>query len=461
MSVSSSKLPLVAIFGRVNVGKSTLFNRLAEKDKALVSKIAGTTRDANHAQVSWRGYSFLLVDTGGIMELKHLVEKKRPTDDIEAKVQKQARDYLSRADLILFLVDTRAGLLPDDKQIALFLKKNNLTTKLILVANKADSPNLRKETAEFNRLGLGEPLPISAANGSGTGDLLDKIISFLPTKAETKEKNEAIKVGIIGQPNVGKSSLLNAILGEEKVIVSPTPHTTREPQDTELVYQDKNIILIDTAGISKKGQASVRAKSKRQTLEKLSIAKSLKILKQADVALLVIDITRRLTRQDARLVEEILAKKASLIIVANKWDLITEKDEKKFKEYIYHTLPFVSWAPIIFVSAKTGKRVKKILDLVLEIATQRKQTISENALAKFLKSLIKRHPPTGRRGRHPYIYEIKQTDIAPPAFIVRLRPGDNLSESYRRFIENYLREKFNFLGTPLVVYIEKRGEKKK
>jgi GTP-binding protein len=461
MIANSLNLPLVVIFGRANVGKSTLFNRLIEKDEALISKIAGTTRDANQAKTNWRGYSFLLVDTGGIIQLKYLVEKKQPTDDIEAKVQKQARDYLSRADLILFLVDTRTGLLPDDKQIALFFKKNNLTTKTILVANKADNPGLRKETAEFNRLGLGEPLPISAANGSGTGDLLDKIISFLPAKTKTEEKKETIKIGIIGQPNVGKSSLLNAILGEEKVIVSPTPHTTREPQNTELVYQNKNIILIDTAGISKKGQASARAKNKQQRLEKLSIAKSLKILKQANIALLVIDITRRLTRQDARLVEEILAHKSSLIIVANKWDLITEKKEKKFKQYIYSILPFVRWAPIIFVSAKTGKKVKKILDLILEIANQRKQTISDKTLAKFLKDLVKRHPPTGRRGRHPYIYEIKQIDANQPIFVVRLRPGDNLNESYRRFIENYLREKFNFLGTPLVVYIEKRKEKRK
>lgn len=317
-----NNLPLVVIFGRTNVGKSTLFNCLIEKKQALVSKIEGTTRDSNIGQIEWRGVKFELVDTGGIIDLKHLENKKIKAQDIEAKVQQQARDYLKRADLILFLVDTKIGLMPQDKQMALFLKKAIRQNKILLLANKADSPKLRSSIAEFNKLNLNEPIPISAANGSGTGDMLDIVVDKIKRKSKNQIDNQpdelkidnSIKVCILGKPNVGKSSLLNSILGYNRVIVSETPHTTREPQNTNIIYKDNKVTLIDTAGISKKG-------TKTKGLEKYGIGKSLSALKKSAIALLVIDISQTITHQDQKLIEEIIERRASFIIIANKWDL--------------------------------------------------------------------------------------------------------------------------------------------
>lgn len=464
----NKQLPLVVIFGRTNVGKSTLFNCLTEKKNALVADIEGTTRDSNVGIVNWGGYQFELADTGGIMDIKFLRGKKKKTEDIEEKVQQQARDFVSRADLILFVVDVRAGLLPTDKEMALEMKKLlGDTKKIILVTNKADSPKLRKEIAEFNKLSLGEPIAISATTGSGTGDLLDVVIEKfkdIPAKRKRVSKQadlntdeeEKINVCIIGKPNVGKSSLVNSILGEERAIVSPIPHTTREPQDTELRYKDNIITLIDTAGISKKGKKGARSGKASNTLEKFSIKKSVSAISRADIALLVVDIKEGLTVQEAKLVEEVLLNKTSLIIVANKWDLIEDKDMKYYTNFIYDSLPFVTWAPIQFTSAKTGGKVGKILSLILEVSKQRKTEISENALSRHLSKIIKKHAPAKGKGtKHPFIHELEQTQTNPPKFKIRIGSKDNLHFSYVRFIENRLREKFGFLGTPLTIYVEK------
>jgi len=464
MDKAKKQLPFVVIFGRTNVGKSSLFNCLTEKRKALISSIEGTTRDANIGEVSWRGKNFELVDTGGIMDLKFLTEKKNKTTDIEAKVQIKARGYIERADLILFLVDTKSGLLPQDKQMALYLKKILPTTdNIILVANKADSPRLRKEIAEFNKLSLGEPLAISAINGSGTGDLLDEIVKKIkkfkiPSPSIIKNDKEGIiNVSIIGKPNVGKSSLVNAILKKDKLIVSPTPHTTREPQDTLIEYKNTFINLIDTAGISKRGQKGARRLKARNTLEKFSITKSLKTLINSDIALLMLDINKEITHQDAKLVEEIVKTKTSLIVVANKWDTIKDRSTKLYTEKIYTYLPFIKWAPIQFTSALTGEKVKKVFDIVLEVAKQRKTEIQANPLNKFLSRIVKKHAPAKGKGtKHPYIYELKQEEINPPIFSIRIGVKDNIHFSYLKFIENRLREKFGFLGTPITIYVEKK-----
>ena len=481
--MSSNNLPLVVIFGRTNVGKSTLFNCLIEKHQALTSDIAGTTRDANWATVEWQRTTFDLVDTGGIMDLKFLAEKKLQTTDIEAKVQEQARNLLKRADLILFLADARDGLLPQDKQMAMFLKKipplpsgrgaGGEGNKILLVANKADNPRLRHGTAEFNKLGLGEPLAISAANGSGTGDLLDEITNKLPeskkpvpsplegegdlsAEALAKEEGEVIKVAIIGKPNVGKSSLVNSLLGEERIIVSPTAHTTREPQDIEIKYKKNPFVLIDTAGISKKGRQTAKRIKNKNTLEKFSILKSLAVIRKADVALLIIDINKGLTQQESKLVEDIIKKQTSLIIIANKWDLIEDKNTKHYTREINIALPFATWAPIQFVSALTGAKTEKVLDLAAEIYQARHITIKENSLNKFLNKIVKIHRPTKAKGiKRPRIYELAQAQTNPPVFKVRISQKDTLNESYLRFIENQLRKKYGFLGTPINIYVER------
>jgi len=491
MKIINNNNPLIVIFGRTNVGKSTLFNCLTEKKDALVADIEGTTRDSNIGKIEWQRRSFNIVDTGGIIDIKNLslslkklkknkIEKKSIKDEVkevEKEVQLQAREYISKADLVLFLVDTRVGILPHDKEMALFLKKNiEDKNKILLIANKADSPKLRKDTAEFNKLSLGEPIAISATTGSGTGDLLDiiadKTKNFRKNSKKTsinveadshlnEEKNifnkKEISVCIIGKPNVGKSSLLNAILGEKRVIVSPIPHTTREPQDTSVVYNDYKIKLIDTAGISKNGQKTSRNKTRdKNALEKYGISKSLSTLKKSDIALFVIDIDDGLTQQDSKIIEEIIYNQNSLIIVANKWDKIKERDTKKYTEAIYGKLPFATWAPIQFTSAKNGEKINKVMDLIVDITNKRKIKLSESQLDKLLKSSIKKHRPVKGSGtKYPYIYKLVQVKVDPPKFQLKIGSKDTLLPSYARFIENRIRDKFDFFGTPIGIRVVK------
>jgi GTP-binding protein len=499
-----SSLPIVALFGRTNVGKSTLFNCLRERKQALVSHIHGTTRDSNVGEVSWNYTDFLLVDTAGIADRKYL-NKKITGRDLDSQVQKQALGYFQKADLVVFVVDGRDGLLQADRELANFLLKNPIyQKKTILTVNKIDGRSWRSNAAIFNKLGLGEPLSVSAATGSGTGDLLDTIVEKLTghkspiksgvkkTKAEyrneaadkniktsrfSKKQNKAIqnnengedndeednedkstdlnteslapKVCIIGQPNVGKSSLLNALLGYEKAIVSNIPHTTREPQDSELIYEGKEITIIDTAGISRHGH-------KEESLEKYGIEKSLAALKKADIALLVLDISQTLPHQDAKIVEEIFARRKSLIIIANKWDLIKDHDVKKWTLEINRLLPFAVWAPILFVSALSKNKINSIFPLILQIAKQRKTKISNSVLNKFLKKIITKHkPPKGKYLKTPHIYELTQSYTNPPHFMIRIGANDTLGYSYVRFIENQLRNKFNLTATPVAIEIKK------
>jgi GTP-binding protein len=452
----------VVIFGRTNVGKSTLFNKLTEKNQALVSKIEGTTRDSNIGTVNWRGKSFELIDTGGILDIKYLTSKKAKTDDIEEKVQVQAREMIKRADLILFMVDAISGLLPQDKQMALFLKKSiSKANNIFLVVNKVDNQKLRKELTEFHKLSLGEPIPISSSTGSGTGDLLDIIVKKLPSKKEITDSQfqipDSINVCILGQPNVGKSSLLNSMLGEDRVIVSPVPHTTREPQDTLINYKGQSVKLIDTAGISKKGkQQAYKKREKKYALEKLGIAKSLKSLDKSNIALFMVDISETITRQDLKIVEEIINRKKSLIIIANKWDRVKERSTKEYTQYLNSKLPFALWAPIQFTSALTGEKVKKVMDLILEINEQRKKEITDSQLNTFLMRIVKIHKPAKGKGlKHPHIHKFKQVKSNPPVFELRIGAKDDLHFSYVRFIENRLRDKFGFLGTPITIYVVK------
>lgn len=457
------KLPLVVIFGRTNVGKSKLFNTLVEKKQAIVSDIPGTTRDSNMNIVRWDGFAFELLDTGGIINPdedvlfnKNKTKKEfKSVDEINIKVQQQAVEYLKNADLVLFTVDNKVGIMPADRQMISVLRKNltgDIEDKIFLIANKVDSGAQAAEAAEFNKLGLGEPIAVSAATGSGTGDLLDLIVKFLKKrKLAVKDKQEIVEkisVCILGKPNVGKSSLLNSLLGYEKVIVSPIPHTTREPQNTEIDYTGKKIILIDTAGISKHAH-------KTETLEKYGVEKSLATLKKSDIAILVLDIKEGITHQDAKLVEEIVEAGKSLIIVANKWDLVEERNTKKYTAIIRDNFPFANWAPIQFISAKTGEKVKKIFDLILELEAARKISLSPSRLAHFLSKIVKIHKPAKGKGtRPPHIYEIKQKRIDPPLFEVRIGADDNLHFSYTRFIINKLREQFGFAGVPIKIYVE-------
>ncbi len=453
------KTPSIVIIGRTNVGKSTLFNRLVEQNQAIISPIENTTRDFNTNTLNWRGFDFQLVDTAGVMDTENLKRKidqdSAGIERVENKAQKQVYELINKADLLFFVVDSKAGILLEDKNIVKFLQKRNYQDKTILVVNKVDSFNQRFEASQFNKLSLGDPVLISATTGSGSGDLLDLAIDFFKKnkskylKNVKENKQEKINLCIIGKPNVGKSSLLNSLLGYERVIVSDMPHTTREPQNTELIYKDKVLNIIDTAGISKRGQ-------KTKGLEKYGILKSMQTLRRADIVLLVIDINDPMTKQDSKLVEEITELGKSFVVIANKWDLIEDRDTKKWTREINMQFPFILWAPILFVSAATGEKTKKIFDLVLSIDEARKMEINETALDRFLNKMIKIHKPSKGKGvRHPRIYSLKQTWVNPPRFEIKIGSQEDLHKSYLRFLENRIREKFGFVGTPVRVSVKK------
>lgn len=461
------KKPSVVIFGRTNVGKSTLFNCLVEKQQALISDIPGTTRDSNLGSVNWQGKTFSIVDTGGFMNFDFLRLKKIKAETIDELVQKQARDYLKKADLILFLVDARDGLLPQDMTMAMIIKKIIANKKkIVLIANKAEKALATSAVSEFHKLGLGDVNTISALTGAGTGDLLDiilkkiKAVNDTDTKTENKKelfkktaRNQIepglIKVSIVGKPNVGKSSLINAILGFPRVLVSDVPHTTREPQSARFKYKDQEFEFVDTAGITKHGHKS-------DTLEKYSMEKSLAAIQKSNVAMLILDISDELTKQDARLVEEIFDRHKSLILVGNKWDKIDERDPKKYTRYIYGELPFATHAPIQFLSAKNKLHINQLLDLLITVHNQRYLEISDSQAEKLLKIAVKRHRPTKGRGtKYPRIYEFKQSGTNPPTFMVQVGPRESLADSYLRFLENQLRAKYGFLGTPISMWVKK------
>jgi GTP-binding protein len=457
------KIPTVVIVGRINVGKSSLFNRLTETQKALVSDIAGTTRDYNLGQVAWGKKTFQIIDTGGVNidvlknSIQSLLTDKKSTelkniDDIEKEIIVQTKTALKKADLILMVTDAQTGLLPDDKELALVLKKLNIP--VMLVCNKVDNIRLQHQTNEFYKLGLGQPINISSANGSGTGDLLDEITKKIKgPKGRPKkiEKQNTVKVAIIGKPNVGKSSLVNKILGENRVIVSPIPQTTREPQDTEINYLDQKIILIDTAGLRK--QAKIKA-----GLEHLSTKRTLSMIKSADIILLVTEADKLLTAQDSHIAGLCQDAKAGIIILANKWDLITDKDEKidtQVKKYYQSHFPYLDFAPLLFISAKTGRNVDKIMDLILAVAAERKKQIEEKELNKLLARIVKQQRPVQARGpRRPYLYGLTQTKNDPPLFTITVGKGESIHFSYLRFIENQLRAKYEFLGIPIKIIVK-------
>ena len=457
------KLPKVIILGRANVGKSTLFNRLLERPKAITSAIAGTTRDMLVGPVYWQGYNFELIDTGGIDTIVPSKKLKKLSPDLNIDfaldIIKKTQAALAEADLILFLVDLQDGLMPQDRILAQAVKK--FKKPILLVANKADSVKMRERGADFYRLGLGEINFVSAKNGGGTGDLLDEITKNLKKQKKVRkgkkyEFPKAIRITIIGKPNVGKSSLLNSILGEERVIVSPIPFTTRESIDTNFIYKDQNYSLVDTAGMRKHAKEGGE-------LEKASVAKAIANSRNSDVCLLVIDVSQPITVQDNRLTQLLLDEQVSIIMVANKWDLIEAKESKtsdRYKAYINRNFPYLKWAPIVFTSAKTGKHVHDILDLAEEVYNGRHIKLNKNALSKFLKHALKKQKPSSSRlFLHPYLTNFKQIRTNPPIFEVQVRKKDVLASSYLRYLENSLRAKFKILGTPIKVNLKLGSDK--
>ncbi|OGH73772.1 MAG: ribosome biogenesis GTPase Der [Candidatus Magasanikbacteria bacterium RIFCSPHIGHO2_02_FULL_51_14] len=448
--IEENTLPTVALVGRTNVGKSTLFNKLIEEQKAIVSKIPGTTRTSNEGVVLWRGKEFRLIDTGGLT-----FEEALP---FEEAVVKQTEYAMDNADIIVMVTDAEQGILPQEKELVARLKK--IQGKPILLAvNKVDNDRDEAgiEYEALSKLNLGEPFPISAANGRRVGDFLDLIHALCGKikkrpKAVKKEKQETISVGIIGKPNVGKSSLFNKLIGEEKVIVSDIPHTTREPHDTLVSYEKRLINFVDTAGIRRKAKVAGE-------LERLGIAKSIDAIGRSGIILFVLDGSDPISSQDKQLGGLLEQKSKSVIILINKWDLAEEKSDAKRREgktLVYNQFPHLKFAPIMFVSGKTGYAVHDIFPMMMKIWQARHTEVSDTALEAFLKEVQKRRRPVKGKGtRHPKLYGLQQIGVSPPVFELFMAPKTSIHRSYVNFLENRLREQYDFLGVPIVIKLTK------
>ncbi len=443
-----SRIPIIAIVGRTNVGKSTLFNRLSEANKALTSPIPGTTRDRSESDCFWQGNIARIIDTGGI-DLKG-------NDPFDRDIREQVKIAVADADVILFLVDVKTGPQPDDRALAKTLRSSK--KPIFLLANKADTPSLRRkaESDEWKALGLGMPMAIAAHQGMGTGDLLDvvwkKLIEIGRPPVEVSEVVPT-RLIVVGTPNVGKSTLLNAIVGHKRFITSPVAHTTREPNDTRVEVDGKSYILIDTAGIRK--LAGVR---KRGGMEFAGVMKTLGMLPQTDVALLVIDVNADIGVQEKKLIEKIVESNVGIVIVANKWDLTkfkTPATQNEYLAYLAEELPFIPWAPVIFTSALSGAKVEKVLETASHVHNERYKQIDEKEIWLFMKKIMKQHQPSRGKGvKHPVILRFRQTGVAPPTFslTVKGQRADSVHPSYLRFIENRLREEYGFDGSPMVMH---------
>jgi len=444
--ITDLKIPTIALVGRVNAGKSTLFNKITETNDALVSEIPGTTRTRNINIATWRGKNFRIIDTGGLTF----------TEDIplEDDIIKQTEIAIKEADLIIFVTDIQEGLLPQEKEIVKLIAGKK---PILFVANKADTNSWRTNVheKEWLRLGLGEPIPVSAINGSGLGDLLDKIFTELnKLKIRPKKMKEVtpIRVAIIGKPNVGKSSLFNKLIGEESVIVNDMPHTTREPHDTLVEVDGKHLLFVDTAGIRRKTKVSGQ-------LEREGIAKSIQAVYKADIILFVITASEPITDQDMQLGGLLREHAKSVIIVVNKWDLSADNSDafrNDVKKTIYNHFPHLSYAPIVFVSAETQYRVHQIFPLIEQAWKERHIEIPEEELRQFMLRITKQHLPTRGIGvRHPKILALKQINITPPIFEIAVKAKTSVHISYAHYVENRLREQFGFFATPIVIKFKK------
>jgi GTP-binding protein len=460
----SRQKPIVALVGRPNVGKSTLFNRLVGQRKAIVEDLAGTTRDRLYGDADWAGRDFIVVDTGGLeFDASPPSGTNRPdTTGFQAgvasrlflkEIREQAEIAIAEAEVIVFLVDAEAGLTGSDQDVAGLLRRTD--KPVLLAVNKADNPKRRNEAVDFYALGLGDPIPVSALHGTGTGDLLDAIVEALPPlEAEDEAEDEAIKIAILGRPNVGKSSLLNQLLGEERVIVSDVPGTTRDAIDMQIEYEGLSLVLIDTAGIRRRGKIEVG-------VEKYSFLRSLKAVSRADVCLLLIDATDMVTAQDAHIAGYILEEAKSVVVIVNKWDLV-EKETNTINEYtarIRNELKFLDYVPVLFISAKTGQRVSKVLPLALQVQEERLRRIPTGELNRLLREAITKNPPKGAQRQRLKFFYMTQAGVDPPTFVFFVNDRTLVHFSYERYLENILREQYGFLGTPLKLVFRSRGEK--
>jgi GTP-binding protein len=434
--------PLVALVGRPNVGKSTLFNRLVEQRLAIVEDVPGTTRDRIYADAEWGGTTFTFVDTGGLVP--------DSSDNLSTLVRGQVEIAISEAEAIIFLVDVKEGVTASDLEIAGLLRRSG--KPVLLAVNKADNESRRQEAMEFYELGLGDPIPISALHGTGTGDLLDALLQV--GWAEVRQApTQGTRIAIVGRPNVGKSSLLNSILGQERMIVSERPGTTRDAVDSLVEWKGEQVTLIDTAGIRRRGRVT-------PGIERYSVMRALRAIQRADVVLLLLDATEGVTEQDAHIAGYVVEEARGLVIVVNKWDLV-EKDTHTMQYYtdvIRGSLKFVAYAPLVFVSAMTGQRVGKAMDLALEVQRSRTARVPTAELNRLVSEAVSRHSPPSKRGKRLKIYYATQVGTAPPGFIFFVNDPRLVHFSYQRYLENQLRRNFGFEGSPVRMAFRKRKQ---
>jgi GTP-binding protein len=500
-------LPVVALVGRPNVGKSTLFNRILGSRRAIVEDRARTTRDRLYGSADWNGRRFVVVDTGGL--------EIDPNDPIEERVQEQARLAINEADVIVLVVDAASGPTPADLEAAALLRRAK--SPILVAVNKADNEKRDLEAAEFHVLGWEEMFAISAAHGRGTGDLLDAIVWALPPEtpeelarkareieaqewerdvaagfilpditkgpalgddadfededpdadrtpdpeaarwdaAMAADSDEPVAIAIVGRPNVGKSSLVNALLGEERVIVSDIPGTTRDAIDTTVAYGRSEVVLIDTAGIRRRGKVA-----NGRAAERYAALRSMKAISRADVAIVVIDAEDGLTAQDAHVAGYVVEEGKGLVIAVNKWDLLTEKTDKTFDQYVIalrREAPFIDLAPVISISAKTGQRVGRVLEAAVDIWGERRRRIGTGELNRLVAEAIRRQSPSLVKGRRPKIFYATQVAVAPPTFVFFAKDAGSVHFSYQRYLENQIREAYGFDGTPIRIFFRERS----
>ncbi len=437
-------LPVVAVVGRPNVGKSTLFNKMIGKRLSIVEDTPGVTRDRIYSKCEWRGRQFMLVDTGGI--------EPNTTDIILAQMRRQAELAIENADVIILVTDVRCGVTADDSDVSAMLQKSG--KPIVLAVNKCDSigePPL--ELYEFYNLGIGEPFPISAAHGHGTGDMLDTVIDMLPSEEEFEEDDDVIKVAIIGKPNAGKSSLVNRIAGEERVIVSDIAGTTRDATDTVIENEHGKFLLIDTAGIRRKSKIT-------EKIEHYSVLRAYMAVDRADVCLILIDAVEGFTEQDSKVAGYAHEQGKASIVVVNKWDLI-EKDNNTMNEYmtkLQNDFSFMSYVPFIFISAKTGQRVHKLYEMIDMVYQQNQMRVSTGKLNDVLAYATTRVQPPSDKGRRLKIYYITQPSTKPPTFVIFVNRADLFHFSYQRYIENQIRTSFGLTGTPVRFIVRERDK---
>lgn len=436
--------PIVAIVGRPNVGKSTLFNQIGKKKLSIVDDMPGVTRDRIYMDAEWLNHEFTMIDTGGIE-----IESE---DKILTSMRMQARIAIEEADVIIFVVDGRAGLTNADEEVAKMLRSAN--KPIVLAVNKIDSVQLDMNVYEFYNLGLGDPIGISASNALSLGDLLDEVIKNFPSNEIEERDEDEIRIAVIGRPNVGKSSLVNAMLGEERVIVSDIPGTTRDAIDSHFIKDDIKFTLIDTAGMRRKSKID-------EPIERYSVVRSLRAIDRADVVLMLIEAPVGVTEQDKKIAGYAHESGKGCVIVVNKWDIFPDKHDRstnRFTDDLREQLGFLQYAPVLYASALTGQRVNRVTELVKFVAEQQTMRIQTSVLNELVRDAISVNPPPSKKGKQLKIFFMTQADIQPPRFIIFVNDPELFHFSYVRFIENKLRDTFGFEGTPLKFVIRKRND---